>query len=155
MIPAVSFASCPIATSLGVLGKKWTILIIRDIGMRKMERFSELLKGAQGITPRVLSQRLKELEGAGMIERIKNEKSPKLVRWGLTEMGWDTLPVLMAYTAFGSKWYSSVVIEDGVPREMKQVYPQTGLKKYYVNLDVSEEHLQKSKQHVQPNAWSK
>ncbi len=72
MIPAVSFTSCPIATSLGVLGKKWTILIIRDIGMRKMERFSELLKGVQGITPRVLSQRLKELGGAGIIEHVKN-----------------------------------------------------------------------------------
>ncbi len=156
MIPAVPFTNCPIATSLGVLGKKWTILIIRDIGMRKMERFSELLKGAQGITPRVLSQRLKELEGAGMIERIKNEKSPRLVRWGLTEMGWDTLPVLMAYTAFGSKWYSSVVIEDGVPREMRQVYPQTGLKKYIVNLDISEEHIRKSReQHSQNSNWSK
>ena len=156
MIPAVPFTNCPIATSLGVLGKKWTILIIRDIGMRKMERFSELLRGAQGITPRVLSQRLKELEVAGMIEKVHNEKSPKLGRWSLTDMGWDTMPVLMAYTAFGSKWYSNTVLEDGIPREMRQVYPQAELKKYIVNLDVSERDVQRAtQQQNQPNTWSK
>lgn len=156
MIPAVTFTNCPIATSLGILGKKWTILIIRDIGMRKMERFSELLRGAQGITPRVLSQRLKELEEAGMIMKVPNEKTPKLVRWTLTDMGWDSLPILMAYTAFGSKWYSPVVLEDGMPREMVQVYPQPELKRYYVNLDVSEKDVRRATQHqTQRSTWSK
>lgn len=155
MVPAVPFTNCPIATSLGVLGKKWTILIIRDMAMRKMERFSELLKGAQGITPRVLSQRLKELEGVGMIERVENAKSPKLVRWNLTDKGWDTVPVLMAYTAFGSKWYASTVVEDGIPREMKQVYPQRELEKYYVNLEVTDQFRKASQQQARQNSWSK
>ena len=60
--PQVKFIKCPIRTSLGVLGKKWTILIIRDIGFLKINRFNRLLESIQGLTPRVLSMRLKELE---------------------------------------------------------------------------------------------
>ncbi|MFL6315760.1 MAG: winged helix-turn-helix transcriptional regulator [Nitrososphaeraceae archaeon] len=62
MIPQVIFMKCPIKTSLGVLGKKWTMLIIRDIGVYKITRFNRLLESIEGITPRVLSMRLKELE---------------------------------------------------------------------------------------------
>ena len=56
------FAQCPIQTALRVLGKKWTLLILRDIGFRKVHRFNRLLESVSGITPRVLSMRLKELE---------------------------------------------------------------------------------------------
>jgi DNA-binding HxlR family transcriptional regulator len=44
ILPPVSFIKCPIKTSLGVRGKKWTILIIRDIGFRKIERFNRILE---------------------------------------------------------------------------------------------------------------
>ncbi|MFY9567407.1 MAG: helix-turn-helix domain-containing protein [Nitrososphaeraceae archaeon] len=66
--PQVRFNQCPIRTSLGVLGKKWTILIIRDIGFLKINRFNRLLESIQGLTPRVLSMRLRELEKEGYIE---------------------------------------------------------------------------------------
>ena len=62
IVPAAQFSSCPIETSLGVLGKKWTMLVLRDIAMRKMERFSDLMKSIPGITPRMLSARLREME---------------------------------------------------------------------------------------------
>jgi DNA-binding HxlR family transcriptional regulator len=62
IISQIIFIKCPIKTSLGVLGKKWTMLIIRDIGVYKITRFNRLLESIEGITPRVLSMRLKELE---------------------------------------------------------------------------------------------
>jgi DNA-binding HxlR family transcriptional regulator len=144
MIPSAPIVSCPIAASLGLLGKKWTILIIRDIAMRNIERFSELCRSVEGITPRVLSQRLKELEAEGMIQRVENRRSPKLVRWNLTEKGWDTVPILMSFTAFGSKWLSLEVMADGKPREMEEVYPQKDLGRYYANLEVSPEHVRET-----------
>ena len=137
MVPAVTVANCPIATSLGVLGKKWTLLILRDISMRRQERFSELLRSIGVITPRVLSMRLNELEREGIISRVEERKSPRVVRWSLTEKGWDALPILMSYVAFGSKWYSRRVFEDGEPREVREVYPQRNLRKLYVNLEVN------------------
>jgi DNA-binding HxlR family transcriptional regulator len=137
------FTSCPIAASLGVLGRKWTMLILRDMAMRKAERFSDLTRSIPGITPRALSMRLKELEQSGMIERVDDRKSPRLVRWNLTEKGWDTLPILLSYVAFGSKWFAPTVFNDGKPREMNDIYPQKNLKPLYVNIDVDPARVRK------------
>jgi DNA-binding HxlR family transcriptional regulator len=124
ILPQVRFIKCPIRTSLGVLGKKWTIMIIRDIGFLKINRFNRLLESIHGLTPRVLSMRLKELEKEGFIECTKQKKSPMMVLWRLTEKGKDTLPILMQLTAFGSKWYSDVVFEDKRPRNLQEIFPQ-------------------------------
>jgi DNA-binding HxlR family transcriptional regulator len=123
LAPAVSIANCPIATSLGVLGRKWTILILRDMTMMKKERFSEILKATPGLTPRVLSNRLRELEREGMIERVEKRKGPNLVRWMVTEKGNDTVPILMRFAAFGSKWYAEQVFEDRTPKRLREIYP--------------------------------
>jgi DNA-binding HxlR family transcriptional regulator len=58
----IKFNEYPIKTSLGVLGKKWIMLIIRDIGFCKIELFNKLLESIPGLTLRVFSMRLKELE---------------------------------------------------------------------------------------------
>ena len=120
----VRFNQCPIRTILGVLGRKWTILIIRDIGFLKINRFNRLLESIQGLTPRVLSMRLRELEKEGYIECFEEKKSPVMVRWRLTQKGKDTMPILMQLTAFGSKWYSDVVFEDKRPRRLNEIFPQ-------------------------------
>jgi len=125
MIPQVSFMKCPIKTSLGVLGKKWTMLIIRYIGVYKITRFNRLLESIAGITPRILSMRLKELEKKGFIECDKEKRSPIIVQWRLTEKGKDTLPILMQLVVFGSKWYSDVVFEDKMPRKLTEIFPDT------------------------------
>jgi len=123
MMPRVNFMKCPIKTSLGVLGKKWTMLIIRDIGVYKITRFNRLLESIEGITPRILSMRLKELEKKGFIERAEEKRSPMIVQWRLTEKGKDTLPILMQLVTFGSKWYSDVVFEDKMPRKLTEIFP--------------------------------
>jgi DNA-binding HxlR family transcriptional regulator len=123
LVPAVSIANCPISTSLGVLGRKWTILILRDMTMMKKERFSEILKSTPGLTPRVLSNRLRELEQEGMIERVEKRKGPNLVRWMVTEKGNDTIPILMRFAAFGSKWYAEEVFDDKTPKRLREIYP--------------------------------
>jgi DNA-binding HxlR family transcriptional regulator len=123
IIPQVGFIECPIKTSLEVLGKKWTMLIIRDIGVRRIARFNRLLESIPGLTPRVLSMRLKELEKEGFIEYAE-QRSPMMVLWRLTEKGKDTLPILMQMVAFGSKWYSTVVFEDKMPRKLIDIFPR-------------------------------
>jgi len=74
MMPRVNFMKCPIKTSLGVLGKKWTMLIIRDIGVYKITRFNRLLESITGLTPRILSIRLKQLEKEGFIECVEEKR---------------------------------------------------------------------------------
>jgi len=138
MVPAAPLANCPIATSLGVLGRKWALLVIRDIAMRKTERFSELMKTIPGITQRVLSMRLKELSSEGIIAKMEDSHSPKRVRWKLTEKGWDVLPILMSYVSFGSKWYADGVFADRVPRMVSEIYPQVNLRRYEVDLKLED-----------------
>ena len=102
LLPGVNFADCPIKASLGVLGKKWTLLVLRDIGILGIDRFNRILDSLPGLTPRVLSMRLKELEKEGFIEWIEKEKSPMDVRWTLIEKGRDSVPILLQFTVFGS-----------------------------------------------------
>ncbi|MGN6350775.1 MAG: winged helix-turn-helix transcriptional regulator [Candidatus Nitrosocosmicus sp.] len=136
IVPQIKFVKCPIKTSLGVLGKKWTILIIRDIGFRKIGRFNRLLESISGLTPRVLSMRLKELEKEGLIECIQKKRMPMIVVWSLTEKGRDILPILLMLSAFSFKWYSEIVFEDKKSRRLKDVFPQQEAKEMilkYIN----------------------
>ena len=120
--PDVKFQKCPIKASMGVFGRKWTMLMLRDIGFRKIDRFNHLLESIPGLTPRVLSMRLKELEKDGIIEKMPVEDALGVVRWTLTEKGEDALPILMRLIAFGSKWYAKDVFEDKVPRSLNEIF---------------------------------
>ncbi|HEU5121025.1 MAG TPA: helix-turn-helix domain-containing protein [Candidatus Nitrosocosmicus sp.] len=125
--PQIKIVNCPIRTTLGVLGKKWTMLIIRDIGFLKINRFNRILESIPGLTPRVLSMRLRELEKEGIIRCTQIKREQAIVLWGLTEKGKDILPILLMLTAYGSKWYSEHVFEDKKPRRLDEVFslPET------------------------------
>jgi DNA-binding HxlR family transcriptional regulator len=121
----VEFKNCPIRVSLGVLGKKWTLLILRDIAFLKIDRFNQILRSVPGLTSRVLIMRLHELEESGLIEPIVMKDKPKVVRWVLTEKGKDTIPILMSFISFGAKWYSDVVFEDKRARTVNELFPES------------------------------
>lgn len=125
ILPSVQFRACPIQTSLGMLGKKWTMLILRDIGLMKADRFNHMLRVTPGLTPRVLSLRLKELEKDGYISSSQVRSSPPMVRWSLTKKGEDALPILMSLIEFGSKWYPEEVFADKRPRAVTELFPGT------------------------------
>ena len=102
--------------------------MLRDIGILGIDRFNRILDSLSGLTPRVLSMRLKELEKEGFIECIEKEKSPMVVRWTLTEKGRDILPILLQYTAFGSKWHADIVFEDRTPRKLSELFQPKAIK---------------------------
>jgi len=136
LVPHAPVVSCPIEASLGLFGKKWALLVLRDVAMRKKERFNELLKSLPGISPRVLSRRLQDLESNGLLTRKVESNSPEVVRWRVTKKGWDALPILFSYVAFGSKWYPDKVFADGQPRSVGEQYPSPLVEKFFINLDV-------------------
>jgi DNA-binding HxlR family transcriptional regulator len=122
------FAECPVTVSLGVLGKKWALVVLRDIGIYNKDRFNLLLKSLPGISPRVLATRLKQLEQAGLITRVENRKSfPIKVRWALTEKGVDVIPIIMMFAAFGSKYYPEAVFRDKRPRKLHELLNEEGM----------------------------
>ena len=127
ILPTVPFMNCPIQTSMGVLGKKWTMLILRDIAFLKIDRFNQILRSVPGLTPRVLTLRLKELRDDGIIEPVIVQRRPRLVRWKLTKMGRDTVPILMSFISFGATWYAGTVFQDGKPRTAEELFPTVPL----------------------------
>jgi DNA-binding HxlR family transcriptional regulator len=128
-LPGINFVECPIRASIGALEKKWTLLVLRDIGIFGVDRFNRILDFTPGLTPRVLAMRLKELEKEGYIRCIEKEKPPMVVvRWALTEKGRDVLPILLQYAAFGSKWLADVVFEDKTPRKPNELFMPKAMK---------------------------
>ncbi|MGD8189785.1 winged helix-turn-helix transcriptional regulator [Brevibacillus ginsengisoli] len=92
---------CPIAKTLDVIGTKWTFLIIRDLLIEGTMRFSDLLKSMDGISPKTLSLRLKELEDHGILERKVYPEVPPRVEYTLTEKGRQLEGIFIELKRFG------------------------------------------------------
>ncbi|WP_177206969.1 helix-turn-helix domain-containing protein [Bacillus sp. 491mf] len=92
---------CPIAKTLDVIGTKWTFLIIRDLLIEGTMRFSDLQKSIDGISPKTLSLRLKELEAHGIVERTVYPEVPPRVEYTLTEKGERLEHIFIELKRFG------------------------------------------------------
>lgn len=123
IIPRVMFTSCPIRESLGVFGRKWALLILRDIAFLRIDRFSKILTSNPGLTPRVLSMRLRDLLREGLVERIGNPQVRLDVRYRLTKKGRDCMPILTAFIQYGMLYRAERVFFDKRPRKLNQVFP--------------------------------
>lgn len=102
------FSPCSIETTLNLIGNKWKFLIIRDL-LSGTKRFGELKKsiGAtknQSISQNVLTQNLRELEGAKLIKRKVYAEVPPRVEYSLTPLGMSLQQVLASLEAFGEAY---------------------------------------------------
>jgi len=93
---------CSIARALDVAGEWWTPLILRDIvyGIRRFREIQEDL----GISANVLSDRLRTLVAAGIVQARVYQQGPERHEYHLTEKGADLLPALLALMRWGDKW---------------------------------------------------
>jgi DNA-binding HxlR family transcriptional regulator len=90
----------PIRNSVKSLGAKWTLLILRDIGFLKLNRFGQIRRNNPGLTARVLSRRLRDMQKEGLIER---RISREAVTYDLTSRGEDAIFILLAFLRYGLK----------------------------------------------------
>jgi len=121
----VKFQTCPFLASTGVLGKKWTLLILWVIALLRVKRFNQIRRSIPGLTSRVLVIRLHELEKSGHIEALIVKESPRVVEWTLTDKGTDTIPILMSIMKFTIKWYPEEVFGDNKSHTMNELFPET------------------------------
>lgn len=91
---------CPVSRTLDVLGDRWSLLVVRDL-MRGKKRFAEFLESKEGITPTTLTERLKRLVRAGIIEGQRYSEHPPRVEYVLTPKGEDLRPIIRAMVAWG------------------------------------------------------
>ncbi len=96
-------SDCPISYSLDIFGDKWTLLVIRDLVFAHKRHFRELLSSTEKIASNVLADRLKRLEGCGIITRRPDPDSGRRVVYELTEKGIDLIPVLLEMARWGAR----------------------------------------------------
>ena len=92
--------ACPIARTLDLIGDRWTLLIIRDLFLGR-SRFGEFRNSTPRISSKLLSQRLRRLEDAAVVERVVTEDYPPRSEYRLTEKGRSLFPVLFAIGSWG------------------------------------------------------
>lgn len=107
--------SCPIEATFKIIGKKWTVLIIREM-LRGVTQFNRFLENIEGITPKVLSERLRELLKLGIIRRRIVSGYPIRVEYEITDLGREFEPVLLAAASFSMKNMPKIVFKDGKAR---------------------------------------
>ena len=91
---------CPVATSLDLVGDRWTLLVVRDL-LRGETRFSQLRRSVEGITSSVLSDRLKLLEREDLVERRLYSDHPPRAEYLLTAKGHSLGVVVGALASWG------------------------------------------------------
>jgi DNA-binding HxlR family transcriptional regulator len=100
------FAECGISAALGVVGERWSFLILRGAfnGLHHFEEFQSTL----GIARNILSNRLAKLVDHDLLRREPDASDRRKIQYRLTEKGRALLPVLIAMRQWGERWVSGV-----------------------------------------------
>lgn len=95
-------SGCPIATTLDLVGDRWTLVILRDL-LNGKGKFSEFLESPEHITTSVLADRLASMEANGLVTRVAYQQRPRRDRYELTPMGEGLLPVLQQICVWANR----------------------------------------------------
>ncbi|MDZ8054212.1 MAG: winged helix-turn-helix transcriptional regulator [Aulosira sp. ZfuVER01] len=99
--------TCEVEITLEVIGGRWKVLIIREL-MAGVKRFGELQRALPGITQKMLTQQLREMEDDGIIHREVYPQIPPKVEYSLTPLGESLQPILNAMHEWGVKHFSEI-----------------------------------------------
>jgi DNA-binding HxlR family transcriptional regulator len=100
-----------VACALDVVGDRWSLLIVRDLLLGK-SRYGELLASAERIPTNILTERLRRLEGAGIVERVPYSARPPRSEYRLTPRGRDLGPAVRGLLEWGLRHVPGTVPPD-------------------------------------------
>ena len=114
---------CPINNTFKLIGKKFTVLILRNMINGKQSRFNQLLNSIEKSNPKTLSTRLREMQRLGLIKRkVYSNERPIRIEYSLTQKGLALQPILDMMAAYSMKYCSKDIFKDAKPREFKDIY---------------------------------
>ena len=113
---------CPVDNTFKIVGKKFTIHILRNMMFLNQTRFIQFLESVEGINPKTLSVRLREMEKNSLIKRKVYPDTPVRVEYTITEKGEALKPIITQMAEFSMKYCSHDVFKDGKPRTVEQVF---------------------------------
>lgn len=94
---------CPVATTVQLISNKWKLLIIQNLLVRPW-RFNELHKNLEGISQKVLTDSLRQMEGDGIITRTVYPEVPPRVEYALSALGESMRPMLDCMHEWGIRY---------------------------------------------------
>ena len=121
IIDGMNCKCCPVFNTLSIIGKKFTLLLLRNMIFLKQKRFNEFLNSIEEINPKTLSIRLKELEKDGLIKREVFNETPVRIEYYLTEKGEALQPILEQMGLFSIKYCCEMVFENPYPSKIDKL----------------------------------
>src|SRR2546427_4937693 len=111
--------SAPFQRAIELIGKRWTGAVVKAL-LPGPARFNQLLAGIPGISDRVLTERLRELETEGIVERLVDPGPPVRVSYRLTARGRALQPVLAAVADWAESWLATAAaaVRRGDPQDL-------------------------------------
>ena len=103
MLTKEEMPTCPVATTVALIGSKWKLLIMRNLLSRPW-RFNELKKDLEGISQKVLTDSLRSMEADGLLTRTVYPEVPPRVEYTLTELGYSLRSILEAMRVWGEDY---------------------------------------------------
>lgn len=112
-------SGCPISIALELLGDAWSLLIVRDLIFKGRQTFNEFLAGGEGIATNILTERLRRLEAAGIVEKRPDPDDRRRSLYRLTAKGIGLAPVLVELVVW-SATYEDTDAPAAVVRQMRR-----------------------------------
>lgn len=110
---------CPLAHALGVVGERWTLLVVREL-LHGPKRYTDLVEGLPGIGTNVLASRLRDLDRFGIVRKRKLPPPAASTVYELTEYGLELEEVMHALARWGARSL-------GPPKPEDELYPEWGV----------------------------
>lgn len=110
---------CPLAHALGVVGERWTLLVVREL-LHGAKRYTDLAEGIRGIGTNVLASRLRDLERFGVVSKRKLPPPAASTVYELTDYGRELEEVMCALARWGARSL-------GPPKPEDELYPEWGV----------------------------
>lgn len=110
---------CPIAFALDIFGDRWSLLIMRDLMIGRLETYSELLAADERIATNVLADRLVEMEAFGLIHKSRDPDNRRRNIYRVTEKGCDLIPVIMEMVRWSGKYDPNTIAPKRVLDRLK------------------------------------
>ena len=107
MLTKEELPTCPVATTVQIIGSKWKLLILRNL-LQRPWRFNQLKKDLEGISQKVLTDSLRSMEADGIIDRTVYAEVPPRVEYALNELGETLRPILDAMEVRGANYQKIV-----------------------------------------------
>ena len=94
---------CPVTETAKIIGKKWYLIILHELTRTPMG-FNDLKRAVRGISAKVLSENLSELEARALVTRTVYSESPMRVEYSLTDKGRELDGIFLSMRVWGEKW---------------------------------------------------